>query len=130
VSDIDTAVVDSLKVLDPNRPIREADIDQLLLTKLDFCVRGLVNWGGPVVPSGRILEKCRRRLAATPCLTRILWRPASSLLQLRRATVYSSQAIMLRWRDNALSSTKLKSLSRNVQFWKCRLNRSTQHFNL
>ena len=25
VSDIDTAVVDSLKVLDPNRPIREAD---------------------------------------------------------------------------------------------------------
>jgi hypothetical protein len=27
VSDIDTAVVDSLKVLDPGRPIREADID-------------------------------------------------------------------------------------------------------
>jgi hypothetical protein len=27
VSDIDTAAVDSLKVLDPNRPIREADID-------------------------------------------------------------------------------------------------------
>jgi hypothetical protein len=26
VSDINTAVVDSLKVLDPNRPIREADI--------------------------------------------------------------------------------------------------------
>jgi hypothetical protein len=26
VSDIDAAVVDSLKVLDPNRPIREADI--------------------------------------------------------------------------------------------------------
>ena len=26
VSDIDTAVVDSLKVLDPNRPIREANI--------------------------------------------------------------------------------------------------------
>ena len=26
VSDIDTAVVDSLKMLDPNRPIREADI--------------------------------------------------------------------------------------------------------
>ena len=25
MSDIDTAVVDSLKVLDPNRPIREAD---------------------------------------------------------------------------------------------------------
>ena len=26
VSDMDTAVVDSLKVLDPKRPIREADI--------------------------------------------------------------------------------------------------------
>ena len=26
VGDIDTAVLDSLKVLDPNRPIREADI--------------------------------------------------------------------------------------------------------
>jgi len=26
VRDIDTAVVDSLKVLDPNRPIREADV--------------------------------------------------------------------------------------------------------
>jgi hypothetical protein len=26
VNDIDTAVVDSLKVLDPERPIREADI--------------------------------------------------------------------------------------------------------
>jgi len=26
VSDIDTGVVDSLKALDPNRPIREADI--------------------------------------------------------------------------------------------------------
>ena len=29
VSDIDTAVVDSLKVLDPKRPIREADISWL-----------------------------------------------------------------------------------------------------
>ena len=26
MSDIDTGVVDSLKALDPNRPIREADI--------------------------------------------------------------------------------------------------------
>ena len=26
-SDIDTALVDSLKVLDPKRPIREADVD-------------------------------------------------------------------------------------------------------
>jgi hypothetical protein len=29
-SDIDSAVVDSLKVLDPKRPIREADIPQAL----------------------------------------------------------------------------------------------------
>ena len=28
VSDIDTGVVDSLKVLDPDRPIREADIER------------------------------------------------------------------------------------------------------
>jgi len=31
VGDIDIAVVDSLKVLDPNRPIREADIGQHLM---------------------------------------------------------------------------------------------------
>ena len=30
VRDIDTAVVDSLKVLDPKRPIREADIGRFL----------------------------------------------------------------------------------------------------
>src|SRR6266478_2888849 len=36
VSDIDTAVVDSLKALDPKRPIREADI---------FSVRGYVSKG-------------------------------------------------------------------------------------
>jgi hypothetical protein len=29
VSDINTAVVDGLKVLDPKRPIREADISRL-----------------------------------------------------------------------------------------------------
>jgi hypothetical protein len=34
VSDIDTGVVDSLKVLDPDRPIREADID---LIKIPQC---------------------------------------------------------------------------------------------
>jgi len=31
VRDIDTAVADSLKVLDPNRPIREADIERSAL---------------------------------------------------------------------------------------------------
>ncbi len=33
VSDIDAAVVDSLKALDPNRPIREADIGGLGLLR-------------------------------------------------------------------------------------------------
>ena len=33
VSDIDTATVDSLKVLDPKRPIREADIVQTLFPR-------------------------------------------------------------------------------------------------
>jgi hypothetical protein len=36
VSGIDTAAADSLKVLDPKRLIREADIDQPSLTDLDF----------------------------------------------------------------------------------------------
>jgi hypothetical protein len=31
VGDIDTEAVDSLKTLDPNRPIREADMDQSAL---------------------------------------------------------------------------------------------------
>jgi hypothetical protein len=34
VSDIDTAVVDSLKALDPERPIREADIAAQLAKRL------------------------------------------------------------------------------------------------
>jgi len=32
VSDIDTAAVDSLKVLDPERPIREADLMVVAMT--------------------------------------------------------------------------------------------------
>ena len=36
VSDIDTAAADSLKVLDPKRPIREADINSYLI----FCTAG------------------------------------------------------------------------------------------
>ncbi len=36
VSDTDTVVVDSLKALDPNRPIREADMGQIL----QWCVQG------------------------------------------------------------------------------------------
>jgi hypothetical protein len=36
VSDIDTVAVDSLKALDPKRPIREADIDLAAPIKLDL----------------------------------------------------------------------------------------------
>ena len=35
-ADIDTVLVDSLKALDPKRPIREADIDQVAVTNRDF----------------------------------------------------------------------------------------------
>ena len=35
-SDIDTVMVDSLKALDPNRPIREADMDQPAFTAFDL----------------------------------------------------------------------------------------------
>jgi len=37
VSDIDTGVVDSLKALDPNRPIREAD---MAWRTANICFRG------------------------------------------------------------------------------------------
>jgi hypothetical protein len=33
VGDIDTAEVDSLKALDPNRPIREADVPRISKTR-------------------------------------------------------------------------------------------------
>jgi hypothetical protein len=36
VSDIDTVVVDSLKALDPERPIREADINAANLSECPF----------------------------------------------------------------------------------------------
>jgi hypothetical protein len=36
VSDIDIVVVDSLKALDPKRPIREADIGQRLSNNRDL----------------------------------------------------------------------------------------------
>ena len=37
MSDIDTVVMDSLKALDPNRPIREADIGCPLARPLPVC---------------------------------------------------------------------------------------------
>jgi hypothetical protein len=42
VSDVDTAAADSLKVLDPERPIREADIDQVAVTIRDFMTHALL----------------------------------------------------------------------------------------
>ena len=41
-SDIETAEVDSLKVLDPEWPIREADIDHAALTYPRLSVQALV----------------------------------------------------------------------------------------
>ena len=38
MSDIDTAVVDSLKALDPKRPIREADIGQHFMLQWRSCL--------------------------------------------------------------------------------------------
>ena len=43
MSDIDTAVVDSLKVLDPKRPIREADMRELLI---NVCFGGIAECAG------------------------------------------------------------------------------------
>ena len=48
MSDIDTAVVDSLKVLDPNRPIREAGIrsqKKVLLGPINALFSADIRWG-------------------------------------------------------------------------------------
>ena len=37
-SDVDTALVDSLKALDPNRPIREADIGEFRVSEIKLSV--------------------------------------------------------------------------------------------
>ena len=50
MSDIDTAAVDSLKVLDPNRPIREADIRH---TGWDVCLVPFATAKRPVIRSPR-----------------------------------------------------------------------------
>ena len=42
VSDIDTVVVDSLKALDPERPIREADIEHAAIDNLDLLPSALI----------------------------------------------------------------------------------------
>ena len=41
MSDIDTAAVDSLKALDPKRPIREADIPDIPIVATDVRFRGV-----------------------------------------------------------------------------------------
>jgi hypothetical protein len=43
VSDIDTVVVDSLKALDPERPIREADIYRIKLLSFLACHHVIVS---------------------------------------------------------------------------------------
>ena len=52
MSDIDTGVVDSLKVLDPRRPIREADIIRVSLLMLGN--------GAPQIAKPRLLSAGRR----------------------------------------------------------------------
>jgi hypothetical protein len=41
VSDVDTAAVDSLKALDPKRPIREGDISLLVTVTGQWCGRAV-----------------------------------------------------------------------------------------
>ena len=48
MSDIDTEVVDSLNALDPERPIREADINHHLFSAVVIALIRLVQFGGPV----------------------------------------------------------------------------------
>ena len=50
MSDIDTAAADGLKVLDPKRPIREADI----YSYLSWVALGFVPCGGSASPDWRI----------------------------------------------------------------------------
>jgi predicted nucleotidyltransferase len=62
VSDIDTAVVDSLKALDPKRPIREADIERSLgepFEPLRYCEWGIES---PANSGGASLGSRARRL--------------------------------------------------------------------
>jgi hypothetical protein len=47
VSDIDTEAVDSLKVLDPNRPIREADMRRTLGDAGSYIADPAVDLHGP-----------------------------------------------------------------------------------
>jgi hypothetical protein len=75
VRDIDTAVVDSLKVLDPKRPIREADIEQPLLT---------VPWLLPVACTNRpTFVPIRPRVGARKTHTAASGRMSEQLRRLR-----------------------------------------------
>ena len=47
MSDIDTVVMDSLKVLDPNRPIREADIVATSSPLKNLKIEALLSVEGP-----------------------------------------------------------------------------------
>ena len=51
-------------------------------------------------------------------IARLLLIPAAYSFQLRRAAVYSSQAIMLQCCDNALSSLTHSTISNRTPFWR------------
>ena len=59
VSDIDTAVVDGLKALDPERPIREVDIFAATLPTLKFSPGVHVNYAETVLPMRDGLPKLK-----------------------------------------------------------------------
>jgi hypothetical protein len=81
VGDIDTAVVDSLKALDPNRPIREADIGQQLMLQLRGRFQPYQNTGLNRYDAGRaaVLEHqvwsqlCLDRRSPWPCGPAVLF---------------------------------------------------------
>ena len=64
--DIDTAVADSLKVLDPNRPIREADITGHSLEDVEAILDGHY-LGGRIELAVSAIEKLDAAYGASPC---------------------------------------------------------------
>jgi hypothetical protein len=68
VSDIDTAVVDRLKALDPERPIREADIASAW-----FETKEVAKVRRPIVTGDQLRQPLNRRITIT--ITNIVPRP-------------------------------------------------------
>ena len=98
-SDIDTGVVDSLKVLDPDRPIREADID---LIKIPQCsgllsadsgtpetLARCVRWRGIVsMPNDETPRERYRRLAGE-CLAVVKTMNRAALWKCIKSGIFS-----------------------------------------